>query len=318
MDSPRRTAVSAAPTGSGTAFAPQAAITEGWASLRGSAAIDIMRLPDAALGSCRVTAEWLALVGALIVFGVALGALLILRVQPVELGIAGFAAVWLADTALRLLVLSRQVGGAVEITPVQFDDLFPIVEELRGRFDLPAVRVFVSAEDDLPMGAYGLWPPYSIRFPSLLVAGVNVDEFRFLLGREMGAIRLGHPRLAFLFGGDSPVFANALQWILLPRQLIFSWWYRSQHLSRDRAGALACRSVRVAVTTLLKLHVRPLGARVSMDAIEPQVQEAAHGRRRWGEALASLGLRRPLLMRRICRLVEWAGPPEPAPASSAD
>jgi len=265
-----------------------------------------------------VRAEWLALAGALVVLVAALAAVLILRFQPAELGVAGFAAVWLADIALRLLVLSRQVGGAVEITAVQFDDLYPVVEELRERFDLPSVRVFVSAEDDLPTGAYGLWPPYSIRFHSLVLASLNAEEFRYLLGREMGAIRLGHPRLAFIFGGESPGFANALQWILLPRQLIFSWWYRSQELSRDRAGLLACRSVRVAVTTLVKLNVRPLGARVSMDAVEPQVQEIAHGRRRWGEGLATIGLRRPLLMRRIRCLVEWAGPPEPAPASSAD
>jgi hypothetical protein len=95
-------------------------------------------------------------------------------------------------------------------------------------------------------------------------------------------------------------------------------WYRSQELSRDRAGLLACRSVRVAVTTLLKLNVRPPSARVSVDAVEPQVQEVAHGRRRWGEGLATLGLCQPLLMRRIRRLIEWAGPLEPAPASSAE
>jgi hypothetical protein len=122
----------------------------------------------------------------------------------------------------------------------------------------------------------------------------------------------------FRFGGQSPVLANAVQWLLLPRQLIFAWWYRTQELSRDRAGLLACRSVRVAVTTLVKLNVRPLTAQVSVDAVEPQVQEVAHGRRRWGEGVANLGLRQPLVMRRIRLLVEWAGPLEPAPAAAAE
>jgi hypothetical protein len=170
----------------------------------------------------------------------------------------------------------------------------------------------------VPAGAYGLWPPYSVRLQSLVVASLNAEEFRYLLGREMGAIRFGHPRLAFIFGGESPVLANAVQWLLLPRQLIFAWWYRAQELSRDRAGLLACRSVRVAVTTLVKLNVRPLTAQVSVDALEPQVQEVTHGRRRWGEGLANLGSRQPLVMRRISRIVEWAGPLEPAPVSSAD
>ena len=291
----------------------------GWAGLRGRAApVDVTQLPDSALRSCRVRSEWLAFGSALVLLVVLLDLLLVLNFHPAQLGLAGFAAVWLADTALKLLVLPRQVGGAVEITATQFDDLYPVVEELRERFDLPSVRVFISVEDDVPTGAYGLWPPYSIRFHSFLVNNLNAEEFRFLLGREMGAIRLGHSRLAVVFGGQSPAFANAIQWILLPRQLIFSWWYRSQEFSRDRAGLLACRSVRVALTTLVKLNVRPMGARVSMDAVEPQVHEVAHGRRQWGESLATLGLRRPLLMRRIRRLVDWAGPPEPAPAPSAE
>jgi hypothetical protein len=304
---------------SGEAPAPEQSSSGDWTAPRGRAApVDVAQLPDAALGNCRLMREWVALGGALVLLVVVLGVLILYRqnFQPAELGVAGFALAWVADTALKLLVLPRQVGGAVEITATQFDDLYPVVEELRGRFDQPAVRVFVSSDDDLPTGAYGLWPPYSIRFHSFLIGSLNPEEFRFLLGREMGAIRLGHPHLALIFGGESPGFASALQWILLPRQLIFAWWYRSQELSRDRAGLLACRSVRVALTTLVKVEVRPMGARVSMDAVEPQVQEVAHGRRRWGEALATLGLRRPLLMRRIRRLVEWAGPPEPAPVSS--
>jgi Zn-dependent protease with chaperone function len=257
-------------------------------------------------------------VGAVVLLVAILVALFIFDFHPAQLGIAGFLAAWLVDTVLKLLVLPRQVGGAIEITATQFEDLYPVVEELRERFDLPTVRVFVSAEDDLLTGAYGLWPPYSVRFSTFVINGLNVDEFRFVLGREMGAIRLGHPHLALVFGGQSPAFANALQWILLPRQLIFSWWYRSQEVSRDRAGLLACRSVRVALTALVKLYARPMVARVSMDAVEPQVLEVASGRRRWGEAISAIGVRRPLLMRRIRCLVEWAGPPEPAPVVPAD
>ena len=100
--------------------------------------------------------------------------------------------------------------------------------------------------------------------------------------------------------------------------MIFSWWYRNQELSRDRVGLLACRSVRIGLTALVKMQARPMGARVSMDAVEPQVLEVARGRRRWGEAIATIGVRRPLLIRRIRCLVEWAGPPEPAPPVPAD
>jgi len=290
-----------------------------WAEPKGSRpSVDITQFPDSALVSCRLLREWFALFGAIALFVALLVVILLLDVHPAQLGLAGFATVWLTDTALKLLVLPRQVSGAIEITDRQFEDLHAVVEELRERFDMPAVRVFIWVEEDVAPGAYGLWPPYSIRFHSFVVSALDQDEFRFVLGREMGAIRLGHSHLAVIFGGQSPAFANALQWILLPRQLIFSWWYRSQELSRDRAGLLACRSVRLGLTTLVKLNVRPMGPRVSMDAIEPQVEEVAHGRRRWGEALATLGLQRPLLVRRIRRLVEWAGPPEAASTSAGE
>ena len=291
----------------------------GWAEPQGRVPpVDITQLPDTAVVSCRLGREWLALVGAVALLTAILVALFVFDVHPAELGITGFAAAWLMDTTFKLLVLPRQVANAVEITPTQFEDLYPVVAELRERFDLPTVRVFVSSEDDLMTGAYGLWPPYTVRFQTFLINGLTVDEFRFALGREMGAIRLGHPHLALVFGGQSPVFTNALQWILLPRQLIFSWWYRSQELSRDRIGLLACRSVRVALTAVVKMQVRPMGARVTMDAVEPQVLEVASGRRRWGEAIATIGARRPMLIRRLRCLVEWAGPPEPVPASPAD
>jgi Zn-dependent protease with chaperone function len=291
----------------------------GWGEPAGRVApVDVSQLPDTAVLSCRLWREWPALVAAVALLVAILIALFVLDFHPAQLGLAGFTAAWLVDTALKLLALPRQVANAVEITPTQFEDLYPVVEELRERFNLPTVRVFVSSEDDLMTGAYGLWPPYSVRFQTFLINGLTPEEFRFALGREMGAIRLGHPHLALVFGGQSPAFANALQWILLPRQFIFSWWYRNQELSRDRVGLLACRSVRVGLTALVKMQARPMGARVSMDAVEPQVLEVARGRRRWGEAIATIGVRRPLLIRRIRCLVEWAGPPEPPPPVSAD
>src|SRR3954451_22459730 len=75
--------------------------------------VDITQVPDSALPSCRLMREGAALFGAIALFVGLLAVILLLDVQPAQLGIAGFATVWLADTALKLLVLPRQVGGAV-------------------------------------------------------------------------------------------------------------------------------------------------------------------------------------------------------------
>src|SRR5689334_23251509 len=107
---------------SGEAPAGEQFASGGWASLQGRRApVDITQVPDAALGSCRLLREWLALGGALALLAALLSLLLVFDFHPAQLGIAGFATAWLADTALKLLVLPRQVGGAVEITASQFD-----------------------------------------------------------------------------------------------------------------------------------------------------------------------------------------------------
>src|SRR2546430_17489193 len=97
--------------------AEQCASGDGTAARGRADPVDVAQLPDAALGSCRLMREWVALGGALVLLAVLLGVLILFRhnFQPADLGVAGFATAWFADTALKLLVLPRQVSGAVEI-----------------------------------------------------------------------------------------------------------------------------------------------------------------------------------------------------------
>ena len=145
---------------------------------------------------------------------------------------------------------------------------------------------------------------------------MDEDEFRYLLGRQMGAIRFGHPRLAFIFGRRTSVLSHSIQWILFPRQLAFSWWYRPGTHVTGQASGLAGRGM--AVATILKENVRPMGAQVPVEATAAQVSEAMHGRLRWSELVASLGTHQPPLMRRLYLLVHWANPPNPVAPARAD
>jgi Zn-dependent protease with chaperone function len=282
--------------------------------------IDPATLDARNLGHYRHPREWLALFGAVAFFAVVVVVVDLSKVALADLGLTAVFSAWLLDILTSMLSKPWHRAGAIEITATQLAELHPIVEELRQRFDLPRVHVLVSQESGLPYGAHGLTAPYSILLNAVEVNLLEEDELRYVLGRELGAIRLGHTRLAIFFGGQQthPLPA-ALSFLLLPRNLAFGWWYRAAEYSRDRAGVVACRSMRTAFSAMIKVSQRNLASRVTIDALDAQLAAVNQDLWRWGAAAITTTLSRPPLMLRLCRLVEWAGPPAPpAPVDPAE
>jgi hypothetical protein len=275
--------------------------------------IDPATLDARDVGRYRHPREWLSLLGALAFFAVIVAIVAFTNVSIADLGLKAVFSAWLLDIVTSMLSKPWQRAAAIEITATQLAELHPIVEELRQRFDLPRVHVLVSQESGLPYGAHGLIAPYSILLNAVEVNLFEADELRYVLGRELGAIRFGHTRLAIFFGGQhTHPLPAALSFLLLPRNLAFGWWYRAVEYSRDRAGLVACRSVRTAFSAMTKLSQRNLASRVTIDALDAQVAAVNQGLWRWGADAITATLSRPPLMLRLSRLVEWAGPPAPA------
>jgi Zn-dependent protease with chaperone function len=140
---------------------------------------------------------------------------------------------------------------------------------------------------------------------SALVQVMDADEIRFILGHELGHVRLGHTWLNSLIGGmagiPSTLFINTLL------ALVFRGWNRTCEYSADRAGLLACGSLDKAVSAMVKLVTpdRDLTSHELENALQRLDREDDDPLNLLGEIFST----HPLLIKRIARLRQYAATP---------
>jgi Zn-dependent protease with chaperone function len=128
-------------------------------------------------------------------------------------------------------------------------------------------------------------------------------ELRFIIGHELGHVRLGHTRLNSLVGGLAGIPASGGAAAMLA--LAFLNWNRACELSADRAGLLACGRLDKAVSALVKLVAGPQGlTHAGLEAAYRQIDAEDDT---WLGGLAEAFGSHPLLIRRINDLRQWAG-----------
>jgi len=139
---------------------------------------------------------------------------------------------------------------AQQITPETAPRLAALVAENVARLQAGPVQVFVAPGAPIAY-TFGLTSPRVVVLRSTLLQIMDRDELSFILGHELGHIRLGHTRLNSLVGGmagiPSPFLASALL------SVVFLWWNRACEYSADRAGLLACGDPSKAISALVKL-----------------------------------------------------------------
>ena len=212
---------------------------------------------------------------------------------------------WATNVLVRLNH-RRHVGNALRIGKGQFPELAAQVAKAAERLRPPPLQAFVYQEDHINAYSFGWEAPQAIVLTSGTIESLDDDEFRFVVGHEMGHIALGHTRLASLVGGvlGAP-HIPVLSTLLVP---VFLWWSRSAEYSADRAGLVACGDMEKAVSALLKLLVGPILAdQVDAGEIITQSQElSAQFDASLGEAMDS----HPFLVHRVRELVDFWGTAE--------
>jgi len=131
---------------------------------------------------------------------------------------------------------------------------------------------------------------------------MDADELRFIVGHELGHVRLGHTWLNSLVGGMAGVPGPFLASIVLG--LAFRWWNCACEYSADRAGLLACGKPQKAISALLRLTagaaIRTSGdLQQALQRVEAEDDDLAN---LLGEALAT----HPMTVRRIEELRRFA------------
>jgi Zn-dependent protease with chaperone function len=161
---------------------------------------------------------------------------------------------------LSVILLSYQNSQALHQAlldrayPVNNDsvpDLAAIVEIPKVKLQAFDLEVFVAPSNIPNAYTFGLLPPKVIVLHSILFDWMDKDELIFVLGHEMGHVRLGHTWLNSLMGGMAGIPSSFSAAAIL--SLAFRWWNRACEYSADRAGLLACGKPEKAISALVKL-----------------------------------------------------------------
>jgi len=137
---------------------------------------------------------------------------------------------------------------------------------------------------------------------SALLQVMDEDELRFILGHELGHVRLGHTWLNSLVGGMAGIPSPFLASTLLA--MAFLWWNRACEYSADRAGLLACGKPHKAVSALVRLAAgTEARTQAGLERALRHIQaEDDHALSNLTEALAT----HPMIIRRIEELRRYA------------
>ena len=143
------------------------------------------------------------------------------------------------------------LAQAQRINPRDTPRLARLVAESAARLQARSVQAFVVPDDTLNAYTFGLSSPKVLVLHSALLHVMDEDDLRFIVGHELGHIRLGHTWLNSLIGGLAGIPSPFLASTLLA--MAFLWWNRACEYSADRAGLLACGKPNKAIATLVKL-----------------------------------------------------------------
>jgi len=194
------------------------------------------------------------------------------------------------------------LGQALPVSPEHAPALTRLVRGCAARLQVRQVQVFVANSPVLNAYTFGILPPYVVVLNSALLQTMDADELRFIIGHELGHVRLGHTWLNSLVGGmagiPSPFLASAVL------SFAFLWWNRACEHSADRAGLLACGKPSKAISALVKLASGP-----ETDTPGELLQALRQIEAEDDTALASLGealSTHPMMGRRIEQLRRYA------------
>jgi Zn-dependent protease with chaperone function len=147
---------------------------------------------------------------------------------------------------------NQLISQAHHVTPAFSPDLNDIVADCIARLRPGPVQAFVVPARVLNAYTFGLSNPKVVVLYSGLIQVMEANEIKFIVGHEIGHVRLGHTWLNSLVGGMAGIPSPFGAAVILRLTLLF--WNRMCEYSADRAGLLACGDVDKAISALVKIE----------------------------------------------------------------
>ena len=139
-----------------------------------------------------------------------------------------------------------------QVTPQTAPEMIPLIQTNATRLQVEPINVFIVPSRQLNAYTFGMDSPKAIVLYSSLFKIMDWDEIQFILGHEMGHVKLGHTWLNTLVGGMAGIPSSLGAAAIM--ELAFRWWNRACEYSADRAGVLACSKPNKAISALVKLE----------------------------------------------------------------
>jgi Zn-dependent protease with chaperone function len=185
-------------------------------------------------------------------------------------------------------------------------ELTALAHETAGKLQVGGVVFFVAGSPVLNAYTFGLSSPKVVVLHSALLQVMDRAELQFILGHELGHVRLGHTWLNTLVGGMAGIPSSSASAALLA--LAFRWWNRACEYSADRAGMLACGDPARAISALVKLAAGPLGP--APGEVERALARLESTGADFAGNLDELLSTHPMAVRRIAQLRRYAATAE--------
>jgi Zn-dependent protease with chaperone function len=189
---------------------------------------------------------------------------------------------------------------AYQVTHQSEPELAGLAQEAATRLQVEPVNVFIVRSKEANAYTFGLDSPKTIVLYSPLFQLMDRQELQFIIGHEMGHVKLGHTVLNSIVGGMAGIPASVSAALLL--NLALMSWNRACEYSADRAGMLACANPNKAISALLKLEARsenPAALQEALARLDAQ-DDTLTG------AMSELLMTHPLVIKRIEKIRQFA------------
>jgi hypothetical protein len=222
-------------------------------------------------------------------------------------------AIGLAVYVITVVVQQRAAFGTlVRVSSRQFPDIYEAGSIAATRLSSSPVPIYVKRAAEQNIYTLGLSSQPLIVITSGMIDQMSNESLQFFIGREIGHIRAGHAWLRTLLrplGAGIPVIGKLLD------SVVFGDWMNRTELTADRAGFIACDSLTVAVSTMLKFGV---GTRLFEKLDIREFLEQINDVRSVGGRVTEIISEQPYLIQRIRRLVRFALSHEYSPLSNRE
>jgi Zn-dependent protease with chaperone function len=198
------------------------------------------------------------------------------------------------------------LAEAQQVTPHTTPEMMPLLNDNYDRLQVEPVNVFVVRSNQLNAYTFGMDSPKAIVLYSSLFKIMDRDEIQFILGHEMGHVKLGHTWLNTLVGGMAGIPSGLGAAAIL--ELAFRWWNRACEYSADRAGVLACGKPNKAITALVKLEAGT--AALTQSGMQAAIQHLEREDDDLVNNLEELIASHPMVAKRVEQIRQFSSTPE--------